>query len=123
MGINSSGELPIVSDSEYLERINSLKNAGLVIDTAGKLYKVNSRGVMNNAVYNLIAYIDLPIKPQPNKPKPAGQTPQSTDGEQSAGQTPGTQQTGVGGTPSTGQKEKPTPIELLLPRVVEIRLE
>jgi hypothetical protein len=115
-------ELNIVSDSEYLERINSLKNAGLVIDTAGKLYKVNSRGVMNNAVYNLVAYIDLPIKAPPKKPKPAGQTPQGPDGDQSANQDLG-QEPGKGGTPTQGQKEKPSPVELLLPRVVEIRLE
>jgi hypothetical protein len=110
-------ELNIVSDSDYLERINSLKNAGLVIDTAGKLYKVNSRGVMNNAVYNLIAYIDLPIKPRPKQPKAPGQTPPGAD------PTPGTETGQPEETPPPGQKEKPVPVELLLPRVVEIRLE
>ena len=66
--------LNIISDTEYEERITELKQAGLTIDTAGKLYKVNSRGSYNNAVYNVVAYIDLPIKPPPvkkskNKPK------------------------------------------------------
>ncbi|MBC7540920.1 MAG: hypothetical protein H7281_19015 [Bacteriovorax sp.] len=107
-------ELNIVSDSEYLERITALKDAGLVIDTAGKLYKVNSRGSMNNAVYNLVAYVDLPIKPQPKKPVPKGQVPPPDD------QDP----TGAGkAAPPPGQAAKATPIELLLPRVVEIRLE
>jgi hypothetical protein len=113
-------ELGIVSDSEYQERITSLKNAGLVIDTAGKLYKVNSRGSMNNAIYNLVAYIDLPIKPQPKKPAAKGQTPPPLDGNPPDDQDP----TGAGKTaPPPGQAVKAAPIELLLPRVVEVRLE
>ncbi|MDO9183236.1 MAG: hypothetical protein Q7U04_12555 [Bacteriovorax sp.] len=111
-------ELNISSETDYQERIDSLKSAGLVIDTAGKLYKVNSRGSMNNAVYNLIAFVDLPIKPQPKKtaPVPNGQPP--IEGippeEQEAEKPPGQQ---------SGQKEKAPPMELLLPRVVEVRLE
>lgn len=112
-------ELNIVTDSEYLERINALKSAGLVIDTAGKLYKVTSRGTMNNAVYNLVAFVDLPIKPQPKKPPtPAGQTPPPDQGDQN----PDQDQTGST-KPPAGQPEKPKPIELLQPRVVEVRLE
>jgi hypothetical protein len=111
-------ELNIVSDEDYQERITSLKSAGLVIDTAGKLYKVNSRGVMNNAIYNLVAYIDLPIKVVPKKPAPKGQpTPGLEDGPPIEGQ--------EGEAPPTpsGEKEKTPPTELLLPRIVEIRLE
>lgn len=108
--------LNIVSDSDYTERMAELKEAGLTIDTAGKLYKVNSRGVMNNAVYNIVAFIDLPIKPKPEKKKdPVGDKP------------PGDPADDVPAPPadSTGGKkeEKPEPIELLLPRVIEIRLE
>lgn len=114
-------DLNIVTDSEYQERINALKNAGLVIDTSGKLYKVTSRGTMNNAVYNLIAYVDLPIKPQPKKPPtPAGQTPPPVAGAQPDDQDP----TGAGSAaPPPGKEDKPKPTELLKPRVVEIRLE
>ncbi|MDD4973573.1 MAG: hypothetical protein PHY93_04440 [Bacteriovorax sp.] len=112
-------ELNIVSDSEYQERITALKNAGLVIDTAGKLYKVNSRGSMNNAIYNLVAYIDLPIKPQPKKPSPKGQTPPADGNPPDDQDTTGAEKT----SPSAGQTAKAAPIELLLPRVVEIRLE
>lgn len=117
-----TGELNIVTESEYNERMNSLKSAGLVIDTSGKLYKVTSRGTMNNAVVNLIAYVDLPIKPQPKKPTPPGGAPP-------AGETPGQatdeDPTGAGSAaPPPGQKEdKPQPSELLRPRVVEIRWE
>ncbi len=112
-------ELSIVTDSEYQERITSLKNAGLTIDTAGKLYKVTSRGTMNNAVYNLVAFVDLPIKPQPKKPPtPAGTTPPPVNPDD---QDP----TGAGAAPPPPgtQPEKPKPTELMRPRVVEIRLE
>ncbi|MGZ3808296.1 MAG: hypothetical protein ACXVCE_09425 [Bacteriovorax sp.] len=111
-------ELNIVTDSEYQERINALKNAGLVIDTSGKLYKVTSRGTMNNAVYNLVAYVDLPIKPQPKKPPtPAGSTPPPLPGDEP-------DPTGAGkAAPPPGQNDKEKPTELLKPRVVEIRLE
>ena len=103
--------LNIVTDSEYEERIADLKQAGLTIDTAGKLYKVNSRGVYNNAIYNIVAYVDLPIKPQPpKKPKP-NTTSETTPGAEAP--------------PPTDPKkdEKPEPIELLVPRVIEMRLE
>lgn len=114
-------DLGIASDTEYTERITALKNAGLVIDTSGKLYKVNSRGVMNNAIYNLIAYIDLPIKPQP-KPKPApppGGLPANGDPIVEDG----TQQPQDPAPAAGAQPEKPKPTELMVPRVVEIRLE
>lgn len=105
-----TGTLNIVTDGEYDDRMEDLKQAGLTIDTAGKLYKVNSRGVYNNAIYNLVAYVDLPIKPQPpKKPKPKSEEPPN------ASETP---------PPAGGKKEdKPEPIELLVPRVIEMRLE
>ena len=114
-----TGELNILSDAEYEERITSLKNAGLVIDTAGKLYKVSSRGSMNNSVYNLVAFIDLPIKPQPKTPpKPAGQSANRS-------QPPGQDQDGNDEIPVSKieKEEKAKPTELQRPRVVEIRLE
>lgn len=119
-----TGELNIVSETEYEERITSLKNAGLVIDTAGKLYKVTSRGSMNNAVYNIVAFVDLPIKPEPKKPPtPAGQTPPAASEPSEEEEDP----TSTASTPppagSGTEAQKPRPIELLNPRVVEIRLE
>jgi hypothetical protein len=105
-----TGELNIVTEAEYTERINSLKSAGLVIDTAGKLYKVTSRGSMNNAVYNIVAFVDLPIKPQPKKPSAKGAAVEP-DGNRPEGEE------------EKGKPEKTKAIELLPPRVVEIRLE
>lgn len=116
------GTLNIVSDTDYEERMTELKQAGLTIDTAGKLYKVNSRGVFNNAVYNLVAYIDLPIKPQPPKKttgsaKPPGMPPGSTqDPDNGANNQDPTK-------PNNPKDEKPAPVELLMPRVIEMRLE
>jgi len=118
-----TSELNIVAESEYQERMTSLKNAGLVIDTSGKLYKVISRGVMNNAVYNIVAFIDLPIKPQTKKANtPAGQTPpQGEEPEEEQ------EQTGTAANPpleaDPNKQEKAQPVELLNPRVVEVRLE
>lgn len=113
-----TGTLNIVTDGDYTERMTELKQAGLTIDTAGKLYKVNSRGVFNNAVYNLVAFVDLPIKAQPEKKKQAGQPP--ADGSQVQDGNPS------GADPDKGdqkKEDKPEPVELLQPRVIEIRLE
>ncbi len=112
--------LGIVTDSEFNERISELKQAGLTIDTSGKLYKVNSRGVYNNAVYNLIAYIDMPIKPTPPKkktPNPNG-NPDGTAADQAL-EPPANPSTN----PDDKKEDKVEPTELLLPRVIEIRLE
>lgn len=116
-------DLNIVSDSEYNERIASLKTAGLVIDTAGKLYKVNSRGIMNNAIYNLIAYIDLPIKPQIKTPPPKTDGGTEVTNQDISLDSEGQEIKDSTKDTANGQKPKPTPVELLLPRVVEIRLE
>ena len=120
--------LNIVTESEYQERVTQLKNAGLSIDTSGKLYKVNSRGTYNNGTYNIVAFVDLPIKPQPPKPKkPATKPPGSSGAEAAPPVTPGTEDD-EGQDEKTGAKagekeEKPEPVELLNPRVIEIRVE
>lgn len=103
------GSLAITTDAEYNDRMTELKQAGLTIDTSGKLYKVISRGVYNNAIFNLIAFIDLPIKPVPPKKK----TPPSA-GDPGQPANPG---------PDPKKEDKPEPTELLLPRVIEMRLE
>nr|BDT28054.1 type II secretion system protein GspK [Bacteriovorax sp. HI3] len=116
------GTLNIVSDTDYNERMSELKQAGLTIDTAGKLYKVNSRGSYNNAVYNIVAYVDLPVKPQPAKQKkPNEPADPGGDGNPPAGDQGQGQGQGSGG--GDKKDEKPQPVELLLPRVIEMRLE
>lgn len=115
-----TGKLNIISDSEYQKRMSDLKSAGLVIDTAGKLYKVNSKGTFNNATYTIVAIVDLPVKEEPVTDRP--KTPKSTDPDgnpDSKSTNPNNENDG-----STAKKEdKQKPVELLLPRVVEIRAE
>jgi hypothetical protein len=110
--------LNIVSETEYTERVSELKSAGLVIDTAGKLYKVSSRGSMNNAVFNLVAFIDLPIKEVPPKKKePVGSNADGT------GPLVNEDPNNPGKSSADKKEEKPEPIELRIPRIIELRLE
>lgn len=115
--------LNIVTDSEYLERIKELENAGLVIDTSGKMYKVNSRGVFNNATFNLVAFIDLPIKPAPPR-KPTKSIPPSGDRQSDTDdQTDKDTVQDPASVGKDGKQDKVPPTELLRPRVVEVRVE
>lgn len=116
------GQLNIVTDSEYTERIKELESAGLVIDTAGKMYKVNSRGAFNNATFNLVAFVDLPIKPAPEKKSSKVAPPPGTqpDPEDQIDTDAAKEQPSAG---ADGKQEKAPPTELLKPRVVEIRVE
>ena len=114
-------ELNIVSDTEYNDRIESFKNAGLVIDTSGKLYKVTSRGSMNNSTYNLVAYIDVPSKSSPKKNTNSNRPLDPQDNGEA--QTDNLDDGSIKEPPKSGQKEKDPPTELLQPRVVEIRVE
>lgn len=117
------GQLNIVSDTDYEERIKQLKEAGLTIDTAGKLYKINSRGVYNNAIYNLVAFVDLPIKPAPPKKAPPGGKKDPDDPNEGNPPKDGEQNPDDNKKPDDPKKEKAPPIELLVPRIIEIRLE
>jgi hypothetical protein len=115
-----TGQLNIVTEAEYTERIKDLESAGLIIDTAGKIYKVNSRGSYNNATFNLVAFVDLPIKPVPpkksTKPQPPpGYNPDPQDQAERDAQEPAPN--------PNGKPEKAPPTELLKPRAVEIRVE
>jgi len=115
-----TSKLNIISDAEYTKRINELKNAGLTIDTAGKLYKVASTGKFNNATYTIIAIVDIPIKENPKdnkKPNDPAKNPNGEDPPIEDGETPPK----ADGTDP--KKDKPEPVEFLLPRVVEIRAE
>lgn len=116
--------LNIVSDTDYDERIKELKAAGLAIDTAGKLFKVVVDGTYNNATYRLVAFVDLPIKPKPEKPPGTTGGAGGNDGNDggTGGSTGATGGTGAD-SDKGGKQDKPEPIELLLPRVIELRLE
>lgn len=116
-----TSKLNIISDGDYTKRINELKNAGLTIDTAGKLYKVTSTGKYNNATYTIIAIVDIPIK---ESPKNSSKKP-NEDGKKSSTEDPPVEdgETAQKSDTTDPKKEKAEPIEFLLPRVVEIRAE
>ena len=76
---------------------------------------------MNNSVYNLVAYVDLPIKNSPKKNSPPKSLPQSQDNGEAQGDN--SDDGSIKEPPKSGQKEKDPPTELLQPRVVEVRVE
>lgn len=114
--------LNIVTDSEYNSRIEELQKAGLRIDTAGKIYKVLSRGSYNNSVYNLVAYIDLPVKPSTKK-KTQQQTGKTTPETAENPDAPEDSDAVKPPAESKKDEDKPEPLELMVPRVIEVRLE
>lgn len=114
-----TSKLNIISDADYTKRINELKNAGLTIDTAGKLYKVSSTGKFNNATYTLIAIVDIPIK---ENPKNTTKKP-TEDGKNPTEDIPPEEDPTKKTDDKDPSKQKAEPIEFLIPRVVEIRAE
>ncbi len=115
--VNQAG---IVEESVYEERITELKKAGLNLGVAGKLFIVSSRGEMRNAVYEIEAIIDLPIK-EKEDPKSKSKTTKSTktvnkEGDTTSTTTDQTKDTG------DGAEKKNTPVEYQPPRIVEITI-
>ena len=92
----------------------------LRFDVAGKLYKVTSVGTVNNTLYKLVAFVDLPIK-EPKKTTNNGQN-SSGNNANNNNQNPDSQNQNTNNDPNNQTKKDP-PVELLPPRVVEIRLE
>lgn len=113
------GRFGIIDNTGYDERMKELKNAGLQIGVAGKLYRVVSTGKFGNSVYSLVAFIDLPIKPPPPPKKT------TTDPNNPAGTTDPEEPGATTGQPGTENPDDPKAkqkIELLEPRVIEIRV-
>ena len=111
--------LAIASSSEYEKREKEFEAANLRFGVAGKLYRLTSVGKFNTATVKLIAYVDLPVKPTP-KPKQEPKNPSRPDQNR-----PDNSQNPDEPPPvTTGQnKPKEFKINLMLPRVVEIRIE
>lgn len=116
-----TSKLNIISEPEYNKRMDTLKAAGLTIDTAGKLYKVTSKGVFNNANYTIVAIVDLPVK-EPPKTTTKTTTKSGQQTNPDSQQTESTTST-EGQTEGSDPKKKAAPTELLQPRVVQIRAE
>lgn len=103
------GRLAIAADADYEARIKEFADVGIKLGVAGKLFKVVSRGVYNRAQYELTAWVDLPTAPEPAKPKPTP-TPEPNESEPP----PEVQ-------PTPTPTPTPAPMQLLEPRVIEIR--
>lgn len=116
--------LAIVNDSDYQKREKDFAAANLRFGVAGKLYKIQSVGTFNTATVTLTAYIDLPVKPQPKPVTP--QNPNANNqGNPNDPDDPNDPEN-VPPPPAQGQNSaKPQEIkmELMIPRVVEIKME
>ena len=116
------GKLAIIDDSNYEKRKKELEQAGLKIAVAGKLYKVVSKGFFGRAEYSITAFVDLPIKPTPPPEKKKQEEPPKKPGiddefdEEQPSDPPIDD-------PEDEKKKEEVPLELLSPRVIEIRLQ
>lgn len=124
-------ELRIVSAEDYDNLAKELKSAQMRFDTAGKLYKVVSTGTVNITEYKIVAFVDLPIKEakpkKDNSQNNNNNTNQNNQENQNANQEANgeanSEENPQGNTDKEKGEQKPQPLELLPPRVVEIRLE
>lgn len=118
------GNLGVVTDEKYEERSKEFESAGLRIGVAGKLYKVESVGEYKRATFKIIAFVDLPIRPVPVKKKKKDDEVDEDLGPDSL----------TGGSDIDKNKErerereekekeeeKKPPLQLMSPRVVEVR--
>ncbi len=113
------GTLGVVGEESYRDRIKEFEAAGLKIGVASKLYKVTSVGKINRSEYRIVAFIDLPIKPPKKVKKKAKQSNADKESDKKENETDKAKEE-----PSTNDdKKKKTKIELMEPRVIEVRLE
>lgn len=111
----------IIGDQEYDERMEDFEAAGLSIGVAGKLFQVTSVGRKGRATYQLVAFIDLPLKPTPWRPTGTDGAPPPPDAEdQNPDDRAPIDNEGPG---SGGGTQGPPKPELLTPRIIEIRIE
>ncbi|MBT3584989.1 MAG: hypothetical protein HN509_08785 [Halobacteriovoraceae bacterium] len=112
--------LGVVDADTYKERVKEFAKAGLRIGAAGKLYKVVSSGTYERASYNLVAYIDLPIKPSPKKKKEKKKDPDDDDDDLDEEAKKKKEEEEK---KKKEKEEKEEIIQLMEPRVIEIRVE
>jgi hypothetical protein len=102
-------DLAIMDSYNYDSRIKEFDKAGLKIGVAGKLFKIISIGEVNRSVYTLTAFIDLPIKPyipsvEDDKEKKREEENKTEEEKRK-------------------EEEEKAKQELMLPRVIEIRID
>lgn len=121
--------LAIVSSSDFTKREKEFEAANLRFGVAGKLYRVISTGKYNTATVKLTAYIDLPVKPQPKPQTPNNpnnpnvpNNPNDPDdpNDPNDPDNPNNNQSQAGQNPNEPPKFK---VDLMLPRIVELKME
>ncbi len=115
-------KLAIVDNQTYDDRKKEYEQAGLRIAVAGKLYKISSKGFFGRAEYSITAFADLPIKPEP---EPEEEEKNKNDPNTDPNNIDKTDTTNTNTDPDDDKedKEEEKPIELLSPRIIEVRIE
>ncbi len=114
--------LGVVQDNEYEERAKEFENAGLKIGVAGKLYKVESVGEYNRAKYRIVAFVDLPIKPDPVKKEEKKKEDEENLTDEERERLERERAEAEKEKEEKEEKKKAPPLQLMAPRVIEIRL-
>ena len=109
--------IALVDEENYTKRLKDFSNAGIKLGAAGKLFKVTSKGSYRQSTYTLSAYIDLPIKPTPIKKKKNKST-ENKESENEESENENSSETEAD--KKETKKEKPAPLQLLRPRIVEL---
>ncbi len=118
------GKLAIVDDSTYEKRKKELEQAGLKIAVAGKLYRVVSKGFFGRAEYSITAFVDLPIKPTPEVKKDPKKEAEKKKVEDDEFKEEDPDNPPIDQNENEDEKKKEeVPLELLSPRIIEIRLQ
>ncbi|MGB0454240.1 MAG: hypothetical protein ACPGJV_11060 [Bacteriovoracaceae bacterium] len=115
--VEEMGAVPL---KDFEDRMKELELAGLRVGTAGKLFKVESVGEYERGYYKIVAFVDLPIKPEPPKKKKKGD---DKDGDKDSGSENDSDKDGSNGEDDKDKEKKKTPMELLEPRVIEMRTD
>lgn len=120
-------KLAIVDSQSYDDRKKEFEQAGLKLAVAGKLYKIVSKGFFGRAEYSITAYADLPIKPEikteEEKKKEAEEEKKNEEDEDKEDEDEDKEENVDDPNKEDEDKEEEKPVELLAPRILEIRLE
>lgn len=111
--------LAVIHDEQFDEMIQSFEAAGLTIGVAGKLFQVISSATVERSTYSILAFIDLPIKPEPPPPPKEEEDPDRSRREEDPDDFDDRDDSRDRDENEEDKKEKP--LELLTPRAVEIR--
>ena len=103
-----------VPSDEVNSRLEELKKLGLSLGVTGKVFKVISQGVYQNATVTLTAFVDMPLLPEPEKKE-------DDKDENFDPDDPFSENKPKDSDKNPEEKEKPPPPpQLMKPRVVEL---